>query len=98
MTRAEFFLFLLACIAIGTGCRQEYFEPAKSLREYAFITNQKSNSVTVLDLRTFQVLRAIPAGENPTQILASRIRNEIYIVRGASKSISVLNAETLHLD
>ena len=40
-------------------------------REYAYVTNGKSNTVSVIDLRTFQPARTIQVGSEPTGIAAN---------------------------
>jgi YVTN family beta-propeller protein len=62
-------------------------------REYAYITNGKSNTVTVIDLRTFQPVRTLSVGAEPTGLAANPKRNEIYVVNAGSSNVSVVDAE-----
>ena len=49
-------------------------------REYAYVTNGKSNTVSVIDLRTFQPVKTISVGLEPTGVAANSKKNEIYVV------------------
>ena len=62
-------------------------------REYAYITNGKSNTVSVIDLRTFELAKTIAVGMEPTGIAANRKKNEVYAVNSGSNNISVIDAE-----
>ncbi len=76
------------------GCRSHEFPdyPA-NYREYAYITNGGSNTVTVLDVVNLRQDRVIPVGSNPTGVAANSRRNEVYVVNTGSNSISVIDAE-----
>src|SRR5207253_10693639 len=63
-------------------------------RQYAYVTNGKSNTVSVLDLRTFALAKTIPVGSEPTGIAANSKKNEIYVVNAGSNNVSVIDAET----
>ena len=62
-------------------------------REYAYITNGKSNTVTVIDLRSFRPVRTLQVGSEPTGIAANPKRNEVYVVNTGSSNVSVIDAE-----
>ncbi|HYU45359.1 MAG TPA: hypothetical protein VEK84_04165, partial [Terriglobales bacterium] len=62
-------------------------------REYAYITNGKSNTVTVIDLRSFRPVRTLQVGAEPTGVAANPKKNEIYVVNAGSANISVIDAE-----
>ena len=62
-------------------------------REYAYVTNGKSNTVSVIDLRTFELAKTIPVGAGPTGVAANRKKNEIYVVNAGSNNVSVIDAE-----
>jgi YVTN family beta-propeller protein len=82
------------CLALLTACRRHDFPqyPA-DYREYAYITNGDSNTVTVLDLVNLRQDRVIRVGDNPTGITANPVKNEVYAVNTNSNSISVIDAE-----
>jgi YVTN family beta-propeller protein len=80
------------------GCRPREFPvyPA-NYREYAYVTNGASGTVTVLDVVNVRVDREIAVGQDPVAVAASPTRNEVYVVNsgapGSQGSVSVLNAE-----
>jgi YVTN family beta-propeller protein len=80
------------------GCRPHDFpQYPPNYREYVYITNGGSDTVTVLDVVNMRVDRELGVGQNPVALAASPTRNEIYIVNsgaaGANGSISVIDAE-----
>ena len=80
------------------GCRPHDFpqHPA-NYREYAYVTNGGSGTVTVLDVVNVRVDREIPVGQNPVAVAASPTLNEIYVVNSGvangQGSLAVINAE-----
>jgi YVTN family beta-propeller protein len=81
-----------------TGCRRHDFpQYPPNYREYAYVTNGASNTVTVLDVVNVRLDRELPVGPNPVAVAASPTRNEVYIVNSGlvngNGSISVINAE-----
>lgn len=86
---AAFFLPLLLA-----GCRRKQFPhyPA-DFREYAWVTNAGSNSVTVLDLVNMQPAGTIAVGPVPVAIAVNPARNEVYVVNSGGSSVSVIDAE-----
>ncbi len=89
-------------VALGllalSGCRTHDFpqHPA-DYREYAYVTNGGSGTVTVLDAVNVRLDREIAVGQNPSAVAASPTRNEVYVVNAGtaagSGSVSVINAE-----
>ena len=92
MPRACLSAFLL--LVFLSGCRRHDFPqyPA-DYREYAYVTNGGSNTVTVLDLVNLRQDRVLRVGDNPTGIAANPTKNEVYAVNTNSNSVSVINAE-----
>lgn len=93
-----------ACLAallfalLLTGCRPHDFpQYPPNYREYAYVTNGGSDTVTVLDVVDMRVDRELPVGQHPVAVAASPTRNEIYVVNagavGANGSVSVIDAE-----
>jgi YVTN family beta-propeller protein len=80
------------------GCRPHDFPqyPA-NYREYVYVTNGGSGTVTVLDVVNVRLDRELPVGQNPVAVTASPTLNEVYVVNSGSAeglgSISVINAE-----
>jgi YVTN family beta-propeller protein len=84
----------LALIALGVaGCRQQDDYPP-NYREYAYISNGGSNTVTVLDLVNMRQDRVLAVGVNPSGVAVNPNRNEVYVVNSGSGTVSVINAET----
>ena len=86
-------LLAAALFSLG-GCHSHEFPdyPA-NYREYAYITNGGSNTVTVLDVVNLRQDRVIRVGSNPTGVAANTKRNEVYVVNTGSNSVSVIDAE-----
>ena len=86
---------LLASLSIALlplGCRHRGFpEVPDGYREYAYITNGRSNTVSVLDLVNLRADRTLRVGDNPTGIAANPRRNEIYAVNTKSGTVSVID-------
>ena len=88
---------ILAAIVL-VGCRPHDFpQYPPNYREYAYVTNAGSDTVTVLDVVNVRVDRELAVGRNPVAVAASPSRNEVYVVNsgaeGANGSISVIDAE-----
>ena len=86
-------LALAALLALA-GChsRQGANYP-KNYREYAYVTNGGSDTVTVLDVLNLRQDRVIRVGADPTGVAANPKRNEVYVVNTGSDSVSVIDAE-----
>lgn len=90
-------LLPVALLAL-TACRPHDFPqyPA-NYREYAYVTNSASNTVTVLDVVNIRVDRELAVGANPVALAASTTRNEIYVVNSGTSvtqgSLSIIDAE-----
>jgi len=81
-----------------TGCRPHDFpQYPPDYREYVYISNGGSDTVTVLDVVDVRVDRELAVGRNPVALAASPTRNEIYVVNSGgadgSGSVSVIDAE-----
>jgi len=90
-------LFSLTLLAL-TACRPHDFPTyPPNYREYAYVANTDSNTVTVLDVVNVRVDRELAVGTTPVALAASPTRNEVYVVNsgapGASGSLSVIDAE-----
>ena len=90
------FLWMVAIGLLGltfSGCRKQDFPqyPA-DYREYAYITNGDSGTVTVLDAVSVRIDREIPVGRDPVGVIASPTRNEVYVLNaGADNSAGSLS-------
>ena len=93
--------FLLAFCAASlllSGCRPHDFPqyPA-NYREFAYVTNGASGTVTVLDVVNVRVDREIQVGQNPVAVAANSSRNEVYVVNSGPMSgqgsVSVIDTQ-----
>jgi len=94
---ASFALPALLILAL-TACRPHDFpQYPPNYREYAYVTNGASDTVTVLDVVNVRVDRELAVGRHPVAAAASPTRNEVYVVNtgapGANGSVSVIDAE-----
>jgi YVTN family beta-propeller protein len=89
----------LALLALSfTACSTHDFpQYPPNYREYAYVTNGQSGTVTVLDVVNVRVDRELAVGQNPVAVAASPNRNEVYVVNsnaeGTEGSVSVVDAE-----
>lgn len=84
---------LLAFLTLGAaGCKQSGFPtyPA-NYREYAYITNTGSNTVTVLDVVNMRQDRVLAVGADPSGITANPSRHEVYVVNSGSGTVTVID-------
>lgn len=88
---------LLVCVLpllALAGCNRDQFPHyPDNYREFAYVTNSGSNTVTVLDLVHLRQDRVLQVGSDPTGIVANPKKNEIYAVNSGSGTVSVINAE-----
>ena len=92
-------LVAVALLAVSlAGCRPHDFpQYPQNYREYVYVTNGGSDTVTVLDVVNVRVDRELAVGRDPVAVAASPTRNEIYVVNSgaanAAGSLSVIDAE-----
>jgi hypothetical protein len=58
-----------------------------------FVSNGRSNNVSVVDLKTFQTLSRVDTGKNPDCILFEPGQNEVYAFNGRGQSATVMDAK-----
>jgi YVTN family beta-propeller protein len=89
-----------ACLLILgiSGCRRSGFpDVPDGYREFAYISNGGSNTVTVLDLVYLRQDRTLAVGLNPTSLVVNPVRNEIYVGNSQSGTVTVIDAEMNHI-
>jgi YVTN family beta-propeller protein len=89
--------FGLSLLALS-GCRNHDFpEYPPNYREFAYVTNGGSNTVSVFDVVHVRLDREIQVGSNPTGVTTNPKRNEVYVVNSGTGqgngSISVIDTE-----
>ena len=65
-----------------------------AFREYAYVSNGKSNTVSIIDLRTFALTKTLRVGIEPTGLAINSKKNEIYVVNTGSSNVGVIDAES----
>ena len=92
-------LLALASFSIAlTSCRSHDFAdyPA-NYREYVYVTNGGSSTVTAISVVDVRVDREISVGQNPVALAVSPTRNEVYAVSsgatGGNGSLAIIDAE-----
>jgi YVTN family beta-propeller protein len=90
---------LLPVACVLAGCRTHDFpQYPPNYREYVYVTNGGSGTVSIYDVVNVRLDREIPVGQNPVDVAANPDRNEVYVVNqgtaAGNGSLSVLNAET----
>lgn len=86
---------ITAALTFTSGCHRNNFPDVPSgYREYAYVSNGGSNTVSVLDLVYLRQDRTIQVGGNPTGLATNPVRNEVYVVNTQSGSVSVIDAES----
>ena len=66
-----------------------------ALANRVFVTNERSNDVTVLDGETFEVIGTYPVGNRPRGITISPDGTELYVCASDDNLVRVFNPETM---
>ena len=88
---------IAACtlLVITLGCRRNSFPDVPvGYREFAYVSNGGSNTVTVLDLVYLRQDRTLQVGTRPSYLAANPVRDEIYVVNSESGTISLIDTES----
>ena len=64
----------------------------------AYVTNEKDNTVSVVDLDKMETVKTIPVGERPRGILLSKDKKYIYICNGDADHIEMINLDTNQIE
>ena len=90
--RARTLALLFPVLLLPLGCRRSGFPDVPAgYREFAYITNGNSNTVSVLDLVNLRPDRTLRVGDNPTGIASNPKRNEVYVVNTGSGTVTVID-------
>ena len=96
-TRTAAGVAMLCALALA-GCKPKDFPqyPA-NYREYAYVTNTGSGTVSVYDVVNVRLDREIAVSANPVAVTASPVKNEVYVVNagtaGGNGFVTVIDAE-----
>jgi YVTN family beta-propeller protein len=87
-----------AALLLPLGCRRNQFPDVPAgYREFAYISNSASNTVTVLDLVKVIPDRTLQVGVDPTGMAVNPKRNEVYVVNAGTAagngSVSVIDTD-----
>lgn len=68
--------------------------PAPLVAEEIWVTNEKDDTVSVIDVATLEVVRTIPTGERPRGITFSKDFSRVYVCASDSDTVQVIDPET----
>jgi YVTN family beta-propeller protein len=85
-------------VLLPLGCHRGRFpDVASGYREFAYVSNGTSNTVSVLDLVYMRQDRTLQVGTRPTGIAINPRRNEVYVVNAGTPSgngsVSVIDTD-----
>src|ERR1700733_10508828 len=61
---------------------------------FAYVSNEKGNSVSVVDLDKMETVQTIPTGQRPRGIEVARDGRVVYVALGGDDTIQVIDAAT----
>jgi YVTN family beta-propeller protein len=70
----------LLLLALSACRRHDFPQYPPNYREYAYVTNGASNTVTILDVVNVRLDRELQVGTNPLAVAPSPTRNEVYVL------------------
>jgi len=77
------------------GCgRFRFPDVPPGYREFAYVSNGTSNTVSVLDLVYLRQDRTLQVGAQPSGMAVNPTRNEVYVVNTLSGTVSVIDTTT----
>lgn len=65
-----------------------------TLADEIWVTNEKDDTISVIDITTLEVTRTIPTGERPRGITFSRDFSRVYICASDSDTVQVMDPTT----
>jgi YVTN family beta-propeller protein len=84
----------LLLLAAAAGCNRLSFPDVPAgYREFAYVSNGSSNTVSILDLVYLRQDRTLRVGASPSGMAANPVRDEVYVVNTQSGSVSIIDAE-----
>lgn len=84
----------LLVLLSATGCNRSRFpDVPPGYREFAYVSNGASNTVSVLDLVYMRQDRTLQVGTDPSGMAANPRRDEVYVVNTQSGTVSVIDTD-----
>jgi YVTN family beta-propeller protein len=68
--------------------------PASTRAQNAYITNEHSNNVSVIDTATNTVIATIPVGPSPVGVAVTPDGSKVYVANFSSNTVSVIDTAT----
>ncbi len=62
--------------------------------DHVYVTNEKDDTVSVIDVKTLEVIKTIPVGERPRGIILSKDKKHVYICASDSDTVQVMELAT----
>jgi YVTN family beta-propeller protein len=91
------FAVALAVLLLPLGCRSHFPDVPAGYREFAYVSNGASDTVSVLDLVYLRQDRTLQVGSQPTGLAVNPKRNEVYVVNTGTAtgtgSVSVIDTD-----
>jgi DNA-binding beta-propeller fold protein YncE len=87
---------LLRTLEVGPGTRSVNFV-SNDDGQFAYVSAESLNAVTVYDTRTFGKIATIPVGGSPSAVRPSGDGSRVYVGLGAGKAIAVIDAARMKL-
>src|SRR5208282_346192 len=69
--------------------------PAPGFANTAFVSNEKGNSISVIDTATLEVKRTVKVGQRPRGIALSKDDSELFVCLGDDDTIQVIDTKTM---
>ena len=67
---------------------------APALADEIWVSNEKDDTISVIDIDTLEVVRTIPTGERPRGITFSKDHSVLYVCASDSDAVQVMDPET----
>lgn len=84
----------LAMLMAAAGCNSGRFpDVPPGYREFAYVSNGASNTVSVMDLVYLRQDRTLQVGNQPTGLAVNPKRDEVYVVNTVSGTVSVIDTD-----
>jgi YVTN family beta-propeller protein len=81
-------------LVLTLGCHHSSFPDVPAgYREFAYVSNGASNTVSILDLVYLRQDRTVRVGSNPSGLAVNPVRDEVYVVNTQSGSVSVIDTD-----